>query len=183
MPLLTTKRLVLREMVPADLDALYTLLADVEVTKFIDTGPFADVAEARPVMDWVARIFAEQRGLRWVIANGDAPDLLIGTCGYNTLRAHNHSGELGYELARDRWGRGIMVEALTAMIAFGFDQLALNRIDAGVTVGNERSARVLAKLGFTEEGVIRAGGYWRGAYQDLRSFSLLAAEWEGVATG
>ncbi len=69
-----------------------------------------------------------------------------------------------------------MTEALEAMLRFGFDAMSLNRIEADVTVGNDASVRVLEKLGFQREGLLRQRGYWKGSYHDLWLFSLLRDE-------
>ena len=75
-----------------------------------------------------------------------------------------------------------MTEALRPMISLSFDRLGAHRLEAGVTVGNDGSARVLEKLGFIEEGTTRAGGFWRDQYHDLRMFGLLRDDWVGNLT-
>jgi [ribosomal protein S5]-alanine N-acetyltransferase len=67
---------------------------------------------------------------------------------------------------------------MRAVIRFGFKEMALNRVEADVTPGNEASVRVLRKLGFVEEGLLRQRAYWKGRYHDLRFFSLLRNEFE-----
>jgi ribosomal-protein-alanine N-acetyltransferase len=69
-----------------------------------------------------------------------------------------------------------MAEALQTMLAYGFSTLKLHRIEALVVPGNERSVRVLEKLGFQEEGVLRGYGFWNDKFWDLRCFSLLAGD-------
>jgi len=180
MPRFETARLVLRETDPGgDLPALFNLFADPAVARLTDTGPFLALEEAAEVMAWIGDIFSQRRGMRWAIAPVDAPDHLIGTCGFNYWNRENSRAEIGYDLAQSFWGRGLMVEALRPMLGFGFEQMGLNRIEADVTVGNEASARVLDKLGFREEGLLRQRGYWKGAYHDLRFFGLLRADWVG----
>ncbi len=177
MPTLETDRMLLRPIRrPEDEPGLFELFATPEVARFIDTGPFTAMAEAVDLADWMENVFNEKRGLRWVIVLRSRPGEPIGTCGLHNLRAHNSSAEIGYDLGYPYWGQGLMTEALRPMIDFGFDRLGANRLDAGVTVGNDASARVLEKLGFTEEGTTRAGGYWRGEYHDLRMFGLLEAD-------
>ncbi len=177
MPQLATERLVLRPIRREhDLAALYSLFADVKVARYTDTGPFTSVSEAVEVMDWIEQIYQEQRGMRWAITIKDG-DVLVGTCGFNVWERRNNVAEIGYDLAHRYWGRGLMTEALTAMIEFGFREMALHRVEADVTVGNDASARVLEKLGFHEEGLLRQRGYWRGEYHDLRFFGLLRPEW------
>lgn len=174
MPRLQTERLVLREVHPSgDLDAMFALFGDPEVARFTDTGPLASVSEAQEVIDWISWIFEQRRGLRWALALRDDEQLMIGTCGYNHWDRSTNSAEIGYDLARRHWGRGLMTEALQALVRFGFERMGLNRIEADVTVGNDASGRVLEKLGFTEEGVLRQRGFWKGRYHDLSMFSLL----------
>lgn len=177
MPTLQTERMVLRPIRrPDDEPGLFDMFSSPEVARFIDTGPFTNMAEVTSLADWMENVFVEKRGLRWVIAFRSAPEDLIGTCGLHNLRAHNNSAEIGYDLAYPHWGQGLMTEALRPMIDFGFGRLGANRLEAGVTVGNDASARVLEKLGFIEEGVTRAGGYWRDEYHDLRMFGLLRTD-------
>ncbi len=180
MPRLESARLVLREAdASRDLDGLFELFADPEVARFTDTGPFTTIDEAVEVMAWIRDIFARQRGMRWVIAPASAEERLIGTCGFNMWRTWNNSAEIGYDLARAHWGQGLMTEALNVVIRFGFERMGLNRVEADVTVGNDGSVKVLEKLGFHEEGVLRQRGFWKGDYHDLRLFSLLRADWPG----
>ena len=180
MPRLESARLVLREADPGrDLEGLFELFADPEVARFTDTGPFTTLDEAVEVMAWISDIFTRQRGMRWVIAPASAEERLIGTCGFNVWRQSNNSAEIGYDLARPHWGQGLMTEALGVLLRFGFERMDLNRVEADVTVGNDGSARVLEKLGFQEEGVLRQRGFWKGDYHDLRLFSLLREEWPG----
>lgn len=177
MPRLETERLVLREIHPvADLAALHSLFSDPDVARYTDTGPFESPEEAEEVMEWICGIFAQHVGMRWALALKTDEDAMIGTAGYNQWHQWNNSAEIGYDLKSDLWGSGLMTEALRQMLGFGFDNMALNRIEADVTVGNEASARVLEKLGFREEGLLRQRGFWKGAYHDLVVFSLLRSD-------
>ena len=177
MPTFETDRLVLREVRrDADLAALFELFADPEVARYTDTGPFASLEDAVEVLEWIDHIFTSRQGMRWALTLREDVDTLIGTAGYNQWHRGNHSAELGYDLAQRHWGQGLMAEALTRIIDFGFDQMALNRIEADVTVGNEASLRVLDKLGFHREGLLRQRGFWRSAYHDVWLYSLLAED-------
>ena len=180
MPRFETERLVVRPIEPIeDLEALFDLFADPEVARFTDTGPFDSLAEAEEVMAWIGDIFERRQGLRWGITLAEEPDRLVGTCGFNVWNRENNSAEIGYDLAQSHWGQGLMTEALAPVLRFGFQHMGLNRIEADVTVGNAGSARVLEKLGFREEGLLRQRGYWKGQYHDLRYFGLLREDWKG----
>ena len=92
------------------------------------------------------------------------------------FQAAGFKAEIGDDLGRDYWHQGYMSEALRAMLAYGFETLKLNRIEALVMPENEASATLLRRLGFSEEGVLREYAYFKGEYHDLRFFSLLRRE-------
>ncbi|MCB0183617.1 MAG: GNAT family N-acetyltransferase, partial [Caldilineaceae bacterium] len=96
-------------------------------------------------------------------------------CGYVLL--HRHRGEIGYDLRQREWGKGIMAEALDAIIDFGFRDMGLQRVEALVMPENVASARLLRKLGFTEEGTLRDYDRFKGAFHDMRCFSILKQEY------
>jgi ribosomal-protein-alanine N-acetyltransferase len=87
-------------------------------------------------------------------------------------------GSIGYELARPFWRQGIMSEALTAILALGFGEMGLNRIDAVVLPDNLASIRLLEKLGFCNEGLLREYENWGNkGFVDLCMLSLLKKTW------
>lgn len=70
-----------------------------------------------------------------------------------------------------------MAEALRSVLAWGFKEMALNRVEAQVHEANAPSRALLARLGFSQEGRLRQAGYWGGQHHDLLIFSLLKNEW------
>jgi len=76
-------------------------------------------------------------------------------------------------LARAYWGQGLITEAVGAIVAFGFNQIGVNRIEATTNLHNVASIKVLYKVGFREEGILHQYGFWRGQYHDLRLHTLL----------
>jgi ribosomal-protein-alanine N-acetyltransferase len=173
-PELETADLRLRQLVPADAEAVFQIFADGEVTRFYDLETFTTVGEAADLIARQRARFERGEGLRWGVTH-KRDDRVIGTIGC-ILYKHNASGGLGYELARPYWRRGITSAALQAVISFGFDRMRLNRLQALVMPGNEASAGLLRKLGFQEEGLLREYAFFRGRFNDLRCFSLLAGE-------
>lgn len=86
----------------------------------------------------------------WAIR--DATGRQIGGIGFSpSAKGQAHAAELGYWLAADYWGRGIATEAVQAVCDYGFQHLGLARITAAIFTGNDASARVLEKCGFTLE--------------------------------
>jgi ribosomal-protein-alanine N-acetyltransferase len=81
--------------------------------------------------------------------------------------------EIGYAISRRYWGQGLAVEAAQAMIAFGFRQMDLVRIEATCLPENMPSQRVMQKLGMQREGVLRSYEVWRGEPKDLVMYALV----------
>lgn len=111
--------------------------------------------------------FHAGRAARFVLqARGGDESRILGTCNYtNIVRGPFQACHLGYQLARDCEGRGLMTEALSATNAFVFETLRLHRIMANHRPENRRSARLLERLGFSREGLAKdylfIDGDWR----------------------
>jgi ribosomal-protein-alanine N-acetyltransferase len=173
-PLLQTARLWLRRIVPGDAQALYTIFGDDLVTQYYDLGTMTDVAEAETMIQRLSARYRHGQAIRWGIARKQ-DGVLIGTCGYH-FQAAAFKAEIGYDLASAHWHQGYMSEALRTMLAYGFETLDLNRIEALVMLGNEASVTVLRRLGFREEGILREYAFVKDRFLDLRFFSLLRRE-------
>jgi ribosomal-protein-alanine N-acetyltransferase len=103
----------------------------------------------------------------------------VGTCGIVSWEPHHARAELGYALSRDYWGRGLMAEAVCAMISFGFDKMNLNRIEARCIAENVASARVMEKAGMIYEGTLRQRELIKGEHRDIKVYSVLRDERRG----
>ncbi|HZT17002.1 MAG TPA: GNAT family N-acetyltransferase [Gaiellaceae bacterium] len=144
---LRTARLRLRQWRDDDLEPFAALNADPEVMRhFPSTLP-------RAASDELAnrqRSLIEERGFGlWAV---EAPEGFVGFVGLNEPRFEAHftpAVEVGWRLARHAWGKGYATEAARAAVAFGFDELELDEIVSFTSVGNERSRRVMERLGMT----------------------------------
>ena len=87
------------------------------------------------------------------------------------------SGELGYWLDADFEGRGLVTRAVTAVLDYAFGPLGLRRVGLVATIDNARSRSVAARLGFTQEGVLREAAAFPDGRRDLVGYGLLAHEW------
>jgi len=100
-----------------------------------------------------------------------------GLAGFKEMDYINHKTEIGYWLAEDMQGRGIMSKTVWKMIDYGFRNLNFNRIQIKVATGNAKSAAIPARLGLVFEGTERNGEYHTDRYFDLQVFSILKSEW------
>lgn len=180
-PTLHTERLVLREIVPADAPALLAVHGDAESMRWFGSDPLPDLAAA----DALVETFAGWRrqpnpGTRWGIALAQDPGQLLGSCGLWSWNRAWRRCTTGYELHPSVRGRGLMDEALRAVLARGFGAMGLNRVEALVHPENATSRRVLQRLGFQAEGLMCEVGYWRGQYHDMISVALLARDWRAM---
>ena len=118
--------------------------------------------------------------LQLVVAD-QASDKAIGTCLLFRLEEASRRAELGYVLGRAHWGRGLMQEALSALLTRAFGMMALRRLEAEVDTRNAASARLLQRLGFSREGLLRQRWVTKGEAKDVEIYGLLCNEWPAKA--
>jgi RimJ/RimL family protein N-acetyltransferase len=93
------------------------------------------------------------------------------------IEAEHAQAELGFWIAIECWGKGYATEAARAVLAFGFEQLGLNRIYAHYMVRNPASGRALAKIGMKQEGLLRQRVRKWGLFEDVVPLAILREEW------
>jgi ribosomal-protein-alanine N-acetyltransferase len=178
-PVLRTERLVLRQITESDGEGLFGIFADDEVTEFYAWDRFTDVGQGHELAARTARQFRQREAARWGLLLPGTPRI-IGTCGYTRWNQENRFALLGYDLARDYWRLGLMSEAVAAVLRFGFEHMALHRVEATVVAGNTASAALLSRAGFQHEGVLRGRFLKRETFRDVQMFGLTRADWSGA---
>ncbi len=175
-PHLETTRFHLREIQITDAEAVFACFHNDEVTRYYDQPTFTAIEQAEKLILHMRQGFRDRRSIRWGIARKE-DNWLLGTCGYNGWNRLAHKTGVGYELAQPFWRQGVMTEVLTAVLDFGFQRMRLNRVEALVMPNNTASERVLTKLGFQLEGVLRQYAFFKEEFYDLQMFALLQEEW------
>jgi ribosomal-protein-alanine N-acetyltransferase len=176
-PLLTTNRLFLRQIQPTDAEDFFTTFSDEEAMQFYGDEPHRSLHETHTLIEQIQARYARRDAIRWGITlKGE--DRVIGSCGFHHFDVGFHCTETGYELQRAFWRQGIMFEAMSAILSYGFDILELHRIEAVIDMANEQSKGLLLKLGFTYEGNLRQRYFFRGQFGDEHYFGLLRDEWQ-----
>ena len=102
---------------------------------------------------------------------------LAGTVGFHRIDRANLTTSIGYWLAAPYEGRGLMTAAVEALVTHAFEVWGLHRVELRIAPANERSRALAARLGFTEEGVMRGAERFGDDHRDLIMHSLLAPEW------
>ena len=179
-PTLATERLELRASTPADVDPLFAIFSDPEVTRYWSTPPMQSRAEAEAMVERWATHLAAGSGLSWVVCRREDGQVL-GTCSLFHFHEQNDRAEIGYGLGRQFWGQGYMHEALNALFAFAFGDMDLRRLEADTDPRNAPSIRALERLGFAREGLLRERWVVDGVVSDTLLLGLLRSEWNAAA--
>lgn len=177
-PTLDTPNLILRELTPADAKAILRVRGDVRVTRLNSGQPMQTLEEAKEWIGKARKAFADHRRVEWGITLKSDPQAgVIGRINYNYWLRQDRRASIGYDLGYSYWGRGIMTEAVRAIVTFGFDQMNLNRIEADCDAENYGSMRVLEKVGFRREGVQEDQYFEWDKFHDLVLFALLRRDY------
>ena len=155
---LETHRLILRPFCIGDAEDMYANWAsDPEVTRFLTWPAHTGAEVSRAVLaDWIPR-YADGGYFNWAIEWKETGKV-IGNIAVVKLTEELEAAEIGYCLGRQYWGRGIMPEALRAVMEELFDTVVVRRIAATHDARNRKSGRVMEKAGMRKEGVLRGGG-------------------------
>ena len=173
--MLRGERVVLRPTERADLQQLWTLLEDLEVSVLADAGP--------PVPDSLATY--EERFDRtakdppkdqiWLTMEVDGQ--VIGDAGLVGIDYFNQRCELGISLGRDYWGKGYGQEGVRVLVGYAFSYLKMNRVELRVLADDPRAVGAYRKAGFIEEGRLRDYDWVGGEFHDVLVMSVMREEW------
>lgn len=177
LPELLTPRIRLRRMKLDDADDLFAYATDPEVTRHTSWQPHRSIEESRELLARVVGRYERGEVANWGVEHR-LDGRFIGTAGYMRWDVEDRRAEVGYAMAPAYWGQGLMTEALGAIIAFGFEQMQLNRIEARCAAENSGSYRVMEKAGMAFEGTLRERYVVDGAFIDIKLYSILRREYE-----
>jgi len=171
-PFLSTERLNLRRISDEDEKEIFFLRSDKEMLQFLDRDPTQSIDEAREWIRMINKGIDDNQYIAWAIALKNDP-LLIGTITFWNVKYEHYRAEIGYALHPLFQGRGLMNEAMTAVINYGFDSLKLHSIEANVNPSNAPSIRLLERSGFIREAYHRENYYYNGHFLDSAIYSLI----------
>jgi len=160
-PALHTERLRLRLVSGIDAPIIFHLYADPRVMLQRGEPVFEEIKQAEKLIYSWQKLFAEGNGVRWGIEEKESGKL-IGSVGFKKIVHQHFRADMGYELNPEFWNKGIMTEAVKAVIEFGFNKMNLHSIEANITPDHMASKRVLEKLGFQMEAYYKENYFYKG---------------------
>ena len=169
-PVLATPRLHLRALTLADAPSLFRLRSDPRVMHHIPKPLFFKSDEAVELLRNFQRAFETHEAIMWAITAKGSADA-CGIVGYWRIMAEHHRAEIGYFLYPDLWGRGLMTEAVGAVLDLGFGTLGLHSVEAATHLANTCAMHVLEKNGFVREGYFKENIRANGEFLDSVVYS------------
>jgi len=140
----------LRRLTSEDAQEIYSLRSNESVNLYLDRQPALSLDDAHVFIEKINATIDKNDGIYWAICLKENPRL-IGTICYFDFSETEESAEIGYELHPFYQHKGIMHEALSVIIPFGFQTLGLKSIAAVLSADNENSIRLLEKNRFRQE--------------------------------
>lgn len=174
---LQTNRLFLRKFMMDDVKPMFQNWAtEEEVTKFLTWPPHenSDITQM-VVKSWVDG-YSSADFYQWAIGLKEI-DEVIGSISVVGINEKTKSVSMGYCIGSKWWGKGVVTEALGALIKFFFEEVQVNSINAKHDVNNPNSGKVMKKCGMVYEGTLRAADVNNQGICDCCMYSILASEY------
>lgn len=180
-PILHGETITLRPIRADDAAAMFASLSDEETMRLTGTH---ETFTLEQIESFYARLADADDRADYAIIPRDAPARAVGEVVLNDINWHNRAANFRIALFdKAFFGQGYGTQATQLILAYGFEQLDLHRIDLEVYDFNPRAARVYEKAGFVREGVKRDALLWDGTYHDAIVMSMLEPEYERRARG
>ncbi|HEV8084733.1 MAG TPA: GNAT family N-acetyltransferase [Chitinophagaceae bacterium] len=172
-PEIKTKRLFLRKVNEHDLHQILLLRSNNDVMKYLDKKKAKDLNDAKDFLKMIDDSLDTGDGVLWGIELKKKPGLLVGYICYWRLVKEHYRAEVGYMLLPEFWNKGLMKEALSEVIIFGYNIMKLHSIEARINPRNKASASLLLSTGFIKEAYFKEDFYYDGKFGDTEVYSRL----------
>jgi [ribosomal protein S5]-alanine N-acetyltransferase len=145
-----TERLILREILPTDVDGFFELDSDPDVHRYLGNKPITNKGQAIAVIQSIRQQYVDNGIGRWAVIDKKTNEF-VGWTGLKLIteevNQHVNHLDLGYRLIKRYWGKGIATETAIASLAYAFDKLHAQEVYAMANVENKASNAVLQKVG------------------------------------
>lgn len=171
-PVLESERLLFRKILLSDAKDILFIRSNDDVMRFMDVMRFESIADAEKMIISIGESYTKEDGINWAIIEKHS-NIFIGYFGFFRLIPEHCRAEIGYALKPEFWGKGYMYETINKMVRFGFENMKLHSIEANVNPDNEKSKRVLERIGFKKEAYFRENYLFNNKFLDSIIYSLL----------
>jgi ribosomal-protein-alanine N-acetyltransferase len=171
-----TPRLTLREFELSDAkDVFNNIATDSEVTRFLGWYPHSDISVTQEeIQKWINSY--DEKSYNWAIISKESNEV-IGNIAVVKLFEKDRVCEIGFFLSKKCWGKGIMSEALNAVIYYMINEIGVNRVQARHHIENLASGKVLQKCGMIFEGIMRQAKVDKnGRPYDLAMYAIIKSD-------
>lgn len=175
-PTIETQRVRLRALTLEDAEDMHPIYSDKATMEYWGVAPTTNIAATRQLLIRDLQAVEKGQALFWAIVLIES-DRVIGKCTLWQFSERNLRAEVGYVLRREYWRRGLMTDALRAMLDYAFSTLGLHRLEADTDDNNVASLALLEKLGFEREGFFRDRWLVSGNWQHSVMLGLLKPDW------
>ena len=174
-PSITTNNLVLRQITEEDVNEILLLRSDKKVMKYIDRPISKSKEDASLYIQHITDLHKNNEAITWGIALKNNPQL-IGYIGIWNIKKEHYRAETGYALHTDHHRKGIMQEALSEILKYGFKEMKLHSIEANVNPLNIASIKLLERNNFIREAYFKEDYFFNGKFLDTAIYSLLTPQ-------
>ncbi|MDR3294001.1 MAG: GNAT family N-acetyltransferase [Clostridiales bacterium] len=180
-PTLETKRLLLRPYDLKDAADIFEYAGDVETTRYMSWDTHKNIYETLDFLNGMRIRYENNTTLDYAFVLKSSGKVIGGGGCFDTGE-FPHTAKIGYILNKAYWGQGLAVEAMSAVFDYLFNTLKVHRIEAYHYAENEKSGKVMVKLGMSYEGTKPDGAFVRGAYKTLKFYGILNFQFSAVKT-
>lgn len=174
---ISTERLILRKLTPEVYDFVYANYTDEELCTFLGLHANDELEREKSKYNLGLKTYNRRFLIFQIIEKRS--NAILGWCGFHTWYTDHRRAEIGYVLnSVEYMGKGIMSEAVTSVLDYGFTSMQLNRIEAFVGLENDASTNILKKMGFIKEGILREHYCKNGMIEDSILYALLARDYK-----
>ncbi len=166
-----TNRLQLRPVNKLDVESIFEIRSNPRTMHFIPRPMTQNLDDAMDVINQIEEGIATKTKINWAITMKKNTTQLIGVIGYVSINPNNHRAEIGYVLNEKFHGKGIMTEAVNAVVDFGFKEFNFHSIEAVINPKNQPSINVVTQCGFTKDALFKDYNFHKEKYEDAFIFS------------
>lgn len=171
-PIMESDRLLLRSFTLKDKEDLFKIRSDDDVMRFMDTNKMKSIKDAEEFIITIINSYRKKCGITWAIVEKQSGSF-IGYCGFWRIFWDDQCAEIGYALNPLFWNKGLMKDALTTVIKFGFGVFNFTKIFANLNPDNARSIKLLENVGFKKKVYLKEDYLFNEKYVDTVVYNLV----------